>query len=337
MGIGWQHGVGRAVATGALVAFAACAPTSEDAQTEQVDQTIVGGRPESRYPAAGYMAIAADDAPLAGPYCGATLIAPNLAVTAAHCIDAAERDRHATRFGLGLGAVDDRAIYPARAVVRHPDFEFDPALYAYHHDVALLVLESDVPGVEPATIAAAPEDGCHLREIGYGRVTPGDVTVLDGYTNERRSTRVCLDREDSGVLFIHGRRGGLCYGDSGGAVMLAHRNEIVGVLSAFSDSAGECAVGNHVTLTALDAERRWIARVAADHAPDAAPAEGEACGDFAAVTVWTCVGKRDKVRCDDGVIARVTCDTGCVTVGDGDDTCHGPKADEEPLVGCGGL
>src|SRR5690349_594693 len=64
---------------------------------------VVGGHPENGYLAAGYVLSGATPTALTGPHCGAALIEPNIAVTAAHCVYYAGAGAH---LALGLGQVD---------------------------------------------------------------------------------------------------------------------------------------------------------------------------------------------------------------------------------------
>ena len=76
----------------ALILLAACGPAvgiSADiptATTAANDWSVVGGSLETRFPAIGYMMTSVNGDALAGPNCGATLVAPNVAITAAHCV-----------------------------------------------------------------------------------------------------------------------------------------------------------------------------------------------------------------------------------------------------------
>src|SRR5690606_14188917 len=110
----------------------------------RVESELVGGRRDLRWASSGYLARGPSmaDLDLSKPTCGATLIAPNVVVTAAHCV----ADDDAT-FAFGAG---DTASGPLVRVVErhvHPSYRPEPqqpvdlvhALRKY--DVAYLVLE----------------------------------------------------------------------------------------------------------------------------------------------------------------------------------------------------
>jgi secreted trypsin-like serine protease len=52
-----------------------------DEGIDSAEESVTGGQPEAGYPAVGYLLS------LGAEGCGATVIAPRLAVTAAHCLD----------------------------------------------------------------------------------------------------------------------------------------------------------------------------------------------------------------------------------------------------------
>jgi hypothetical protein len=212
---------------------------------DDVDNTengVVGGRAESGYPAAGYL----------WPYgCGATLIAPDVAVTAAHCVEGYAP----TSLAYGVGTWGSGQITYATAIFIHPQYGF-----SYEHDVAVMILGSPVQGVTPAAIAP-PAVACNYRYIGYGRVTPGGPGVNEGYTFERKSMGVCVDAIVGSDVYNHGIDGGNCWGDSGGALMIEGANQLVGVLSRFSGPPPySCAVGDAMIHTSLAGESAFLSQ-----------------------------------------------------------------------------
>jgi secreted trypsin-like serine protease len=158
---------------GSLVAVAALlggcgVETSSDTQSDD----LVGGSHDSAHRASGYLVHGSDMSSLnLHPACGATLIAPNVIVTAAHCITESPDDTWA--FGTGDVSLDN--LIAVRTIVTHPEFHPAPTgslgdvhYYLRNNDVAYAILETSVDGVSPAELSSAkPSMGCKYTATGY--------------------------------------------------------------------------------------------------------------------------------------------------------------------------
>src|SRR5688500_11564014 len=101
------------LAMAGMLVGAGCEDESEPTQTTSEEQDLVGGSAESRWRAVGYIAAAGEDDVL----CGGTLIASNVAVTAAHCL---YRSRELP-LDFGVGEVEDGERVAIRSYTVHPD------------------------------------------------------------------------------------------------------------------------------------------------------------------------------------------------------------------------
>lgn len=253
----------------------ACA--AEHLGSESMESPVVGGAAEDRYGAVGYLAVGGTADTLFGPNCGVTLIAPDVAVTAAHCIKLVGYKR----FGFGIGKVADHKMVPATSVFVHPRYNpdgLDPDGPRYTHDVAILKLARAITDITPMLIgpaslapvdadagglAAADDAGVipglvpNARYVGYGRVEAGGFNHGGGYTNERKSAAFSVTRISDYDVFARGVNGGNCWGDSGGPLIDEAGSTLYGVLADF-DLVFDCQVGNKMIYTNLDRERAFI-------------------------------------------------------------------------------
>lgn len=167
-----------------------CAPAeNEDDVEDAPGDALVGGTPDLRWAAAGHLVHGRtfEEAAAGKVACGATLVAPNVVVTAAHCVLAAPDDVWA--FGTGhLGSARPMRVVSRRV---HPQFHPEPQAkvdvkyFLKNFDVATLVLERPVANVAPAILPRAKADpGCGYVAIGHraDSKSPG----------RRRSTPACV-------------------------------------------------------------------------------------------------------------------------------------------------
>ncbi|MEO1688785.1 MAG: trypsin-like peptidase domain-containing protein [Pseudomonadota bacterium] len=105
-------------------------------------------------------------------FCTATLIAPDLALTAAHCLEnrrtgaiwRAERLVFLPGYALGEAPVVARAAAHARPEGRAPG--------RLHDDIAVLRLTARTEGVAPIPVRAGAAPGLSVETVSYGRDRP---------------------------------------------------------------------------------------------------------------------------------------------------------------------
>jgi hypothetical protein len=220
------------------------------------------------------VATALDEASQHITLCSGALVAPNLVLTARHCVSRAvtatpscdAKGRSHNGVHLAEDADPQQITIFARGEV-HPDSDIPSAraIRTLHPsgqvlcdaDVAFLVLDRPVTGVRimPMRLSGPVESGDIVVPVGFGggakmavgtRVARPVSTVLATGPASNRDTGAVLGPREFEVDQA------TCRGDSGGPAVDARTGEIVGVVSR----GGSCsAQGNHV-YTRVDAYNR---------------------------------------------------------------------------------
>lgn len=209
------------------------------------------------------------------PKCGASLVAPNIALTAAHCNGVREGPLSGVRIGsTRFDGEDNSYLTPGveRKVIRrikHPEFKNKRGL---KNDYMLLVLDEDVdiydyPPVQLNFNDALPVEGQMLTTIGFGTTSfKGDQpNELQEVQVPVQSYETCASQYSSNVVhaekhicagFLDGGHDS-CQGDSGGPLFM----KMGGGFTQFGVvSWGEgCAAANYSGVYArLSGTKDWL-------------------------------------------------------------------------------
>lgn len=220
--------------------------------------------------------------------CTGTFITDEWVLTAEHC-----GIRPGRRFCVGEDPADPNVCFTAEQVQEHPDL-----------DMALVRMDapasSRMPALEPIPINTEMLDDSRIGETleaaGYGQQE-------DGRSGEREFTAEPLVAyERGGFLVIDGMgERGVCFGDSGGPVMLIASDGSVRVAGDLSFGDPSCVGRDRYARTDLAVD--WIEGFAGPTV-----VEGGGCGSVDAA--GRCVGDR-AVYCDGETLASERCEGAC--------------------------
>jgi uncharacterized protein (TIGR03382 family) len=252
--------------------FSACAvePTEP---TARASQSIIGGDPSepSEFMATG-MVVARGQL-----ICTATLLAPDVGLTAAHCLKE-------PKFGNLAFTLDNDASNGTEGTIdikfahMHPDFDerVDPFVdLSIRNDIGVFILERPMTGAHNE----------HIDELGFETIVdPGNLLPMCGYgwpayssgsLGLKRDASVLIDRTDDFEFSTVPSNPQPCNGDSGAPLFVdtPDGRRIVGVVSRAMGRSERCDTGAIITRVAPYAQ--WIAYAASDRTEGGCSAGGE--------------------------------------------------------------
>ncbi|MBK1783768.1 S1 family peptidase [Prauserella cavernicola] len=264
----WTRVTAVLAGTGAILAGLTSAAGASDS-----DAAVIGGDvADGKYPFIVNLTLDGPPEPL--HRCGASLVSPTWAVTAAHCVAGVD---DLTQLTARVGSNDRTEGGEQRRVVEkvvHPGYgegEF------VGDDVALVRLAEPVDA-EPIDLAdaTATDPGADVRMLGWGSTCQDPVTCpapekprqLHQLDTRVVAPELCTDRKTDAELCVGERDGGVgaCHGDSGGPLLVRTGPEtwsLAGATSRSGQGESECAEGPAL-FTSVAAYSEWIDQVVDD-------------------------------------------------------------------------
>ncbi|WP_372426728.1 S1 family peptidase [Salinarimonas chemoclinalis] len=194
-------------------------------------RAVVGGAPETGPLAASTLMILSSG----GGACSGVVLAPDVVLTAAHCVTAADDHRAHWRDASGAPVLAEIA-----AIAVHPGYDAT-AIEARRRsiDLALVRLAEPLPPpFRAATLLDAKAGaGETLDLLGYGISQEGEAGRLTGGLLRRARLSVVEPYGPSSILvWLAGAGAGGCHGDSGGPI--ARENVVLAITSWTRGTSG---------------------------------------------------------------------------------------------------
>ena len=209
-----------------MVLAVGCGDGMSEEPVGSEEQAIQGGAVDKKDPAVGLVWIAS------GGFCTGTLIAPNVVLTAGHCVEEAVSAFYTGAGKIASGVATPIGMTEHRVIdqVAHPSYRSRNVCPNPTIDVGLLRLESAIGSVKPMSIATQPpSSGTVCRTVGYGMHNAGARVTVE----QKRSATETVMEVDKSSVHVKRKSGIVDHGDSGGPLVCG--GAIVGTTSCGDD------------------------------------------------------------------------------------------------------
>jgi secreted trypsin-like serine protease len=242
-----------ALFTAASVALALLAApvTAAGAPTDGggLQPNVVGGSPAPAYSFMGSLQN------LSGShFCGASVVHPNWAVTARHCVAGTSPSSMQLRVGSN-NRTSGGVVVGVTSVATHPSY-----------DLAVIGLTTVPAAYQPVPIAASSGPvGTFTRIMGWGQTCPSPGGCGAPIQLQQLNTTIVADSSCAGIIAAveictsnPGGTAGACYGDSGGPQVktVGGAWQLIGATSR-SGGGSTCAVNPSIYVD-VPALRPWV-------------------------------------------------------------------------------
>jgi secreted trypsin-like serine protease len=289
-----------------LVIWAACALScaAGPEPVATVAEPIIGGDAD-----VSDVAVVAVQRASTGTLCSGTLVAPSVVLTAAHCLYGIPASDLRVLVGDDITTPSQTAT--AAGVVTYPTYTGEASGVPGGVDLGAVILASPL-SVAPVAVDTATSDvgqGTVVTLVGFGvsSTTNADMAGV------RRSVTTTVTAVCTRTLTLGDADADTCFGDSGGAVMVAGK-----LVAVISGGPADCIAPSEQTR--LSAHATWVTNVVAGDpsaacprcvqpdpecgaATETEPAEAAEAGDLEASTAeagepGTMVGESARGGCD---------------------------------------